>query len=769
MATERGTVGCGQAPRLLALGLACLAVTSAAAAGPRYWDWPEGRAFDEATFESAGIDTLGGLTVGPLVEVRTVSGPEVTWRVVSDGRGGWYLGTGHAGGIHHVAGDGAVRIVAHLESTEVFSLAVLPGGDLLAGGGPDGRLARVTVAGDVTEVGRIDGGYVWGIALQEQDGAAWLATGSPAAVYRYRWRDGSLEQITTLPAQNAMDIAVDADRGRVLVATQGPGLVYSLEPGGAGPKLIGDIAQDEARRLLRGAKGTFHVLGLSGASQAFAPGGDAGSGHDPPIANPFTGPEASDNTPTAALYRLEGGDQGREALVPVWAGKRDIMAAAWTERWGWVAAGTLPDAEGTMPTAASAESTTEPRAVLLRLTPPWGVTALVSWSGGDVLDLAAAAGGTRDGEALAIAQAHPAALVLARPLPSGDNGVVTGPPLDGGPGVVWGRLRWEGVAGQGQPRWSVRGGERAQPDASWSAWSRPWNDADRELESDLGRYLQWRVELPPAGRGERAWRVTGISVSARQPNRAPVIEEFRLEQLRGVKMGGFMAGESIIHQYRSGLRAEFTTQQGAEENWPGSDRADPGRAVRVFTWRASDPNGDRLDFRLECRAEGESDWRPASAPGEAGGTVTGNVGSWDTSVLADGRYELRLVASDAPDNPRGERAVATRELGPLLVDNTPPRVEVIETGARDDGRTIHVKLRAADAVSPLAAARLVLADGTAERLDPVDGVCDSGTETFVATVERLRAAGPDGTSPVRLRLEVRDLAGNTGTVEAVVP
>jgi hypothetical protein len=334
---------------------------------------------------------------------------------------------------------------------------------------------------------------------------------------------------------------------------------------------------------------------------------------------------------------------------------------------------------------------------------------------------------------------------------------------------VWGRLRWEGVAGQGQPRWSVRSGERAQPDESWSAWSRPWSEADRELGPDLGRYLQWRVELPPAGRGERAWRVTGISVSARQPNRAPVIEEFRLEQLRGVKMGGFMAGESIIHQYRSGLRAEFTTQMGEQESWPGSDRADPGRAVRVVTWRASDPNGDRLEFRLECRAEGEPDWRPASAPGEAGGTVTGNVGSWDTSGLADGRYELRLVASDAPDNPRGERAVATRVMGPLLVDNTPPRVEVLETGARDDGRTIHVKLRAADATSALAAARLVLADGTAERLDPVDGVCDSATETFVATVERRRAAGPDGTSPVRLRLEVRDLAGNTGPAEAVVP
>jgi hypothetical protein len=191
--------------------------------------------------------------------------------------------------------------------------------------------------------------------------------------------------------------------------------------------------------------------------------------------------------------------------------------------------------------------------------------------------------------------------------------------------------------------------------------------------------------------------------------------------------------------------------------------------VRVVTWSASDPNGDRLSFRLECRAEGEAAWRPAAAPGQTGGELTGNVGSWDTSDLPDGRYELRLVASDAPDNPRRERAETTRALGPLLVDNTPPQVTVLETGARDDGRALVVRLRAGDATSPLAAARLVLPDGATERLDPEDGVCDSAAETFVAVVERRLAAGPEGATPIRLRVEVRDLAGNTGAAEAVVP
>ncbi|MBM4130626.1 hypothetical protein FJ250_06305 [bacterium] len=772
MAIVRGSAK-GLAPaRFVALAWAILAAGATQAAGPRYWDWPGGRSFDEATFEAAGLDTLGGLTAGPLVTASGLSGPEVVWRVVPDGRGGWFLGTGHGGEIHHVSEGGAVRLVARLESTEIFALAALPGGDLLAGGGPDGRLARVTTAGDVTAVGRIEGGYVWAIAIDEKQGCAWLATGSPAAVYRYRWREGGLEQVVALPARNAMDVVLDRERDRLLVATQGPGLLFAVDGGRPQARLIGDIAQDEARRVLRGEGGVVHVLGLSGGAEGLAPGDQRGSeGEDspPPVfgdANAGAG-----DAPAAALYRLET-IGGREALVRVWAGPRDLMAAAWTARWGWVGAGTLPEpaaglAAEPQPVAPGRES----RAVLLRLTPPWGATVLSAWTGGDVLDLAAHSADAADGarEALAIAQAHPAALALARPLGPDDWGIVTGPPLDGGPGVAWARLRWEGAAGDGRPRWSVRGGDCAQPDENWSAWSRPWDEVEHELQPDLGRYLQWRVELPPAARGRKAWRVTGLTVSARQPNRPPVIEELSLEQLRGVKLGGMMAGESIVHQFRSGLRAEFTTQQGVEENWPGVDRADPGRAVRVVTWRASDPNGDRLSFRLECRAEGESAWRPASAPGGSGGPLTGTIGSWDTSDLADGRYELRLVASDEPDNPRRERAEATRGLGPLLVDNTPPQVTVLTTSARDDGRTLVVKLRATDATSPLAAARLVLPDGAAERLDPEDGVCDSALETFVAAVERRRASGPEGTSPVRLRFEVRDLAGNTGAAEAVVP
>ena len=40
--------------------------------------------------------------------------------------------------------------------------------------------------------------------------------------------------------------------------------------------------------------------------------------------------------------------------------------------------------------------------------------------------------------------------------------------------------------------------------------------------------------------------------------------------------------------------------------------------------------------------------------------------------MADGRYEVKVVASDAAANPPGQGKTASRVSDPVVVDNTPP-------------------------------------------------------------------------------------------------
>ena len=178
----------------------------------------------------------------------------------------------------------------------------------------------------------------------------------------------------------------------------------------------------------------------------------------------------------------------------------------------------------------------------------------------------------------------------------------------------------------------------------------PWNSG-QPLPAVAGGVSRRRSALNPL-------RLTSVSVSAWQDNLPPVITSFTQEYLKEIHLGGMNNhSDNITQTFRSGLQAEFSRNSTAD-HLAGPERAAVGRPVRVFTWEGTDPNGDRLVYDLDYRRRGEEAWRadPRPSRGEL-------LGSWDTSEVPDGLYDLRLTASDRPDNPAGtgrEVAAGTR-------------------------------------------------------------------------------------------------------------
>ena len=254
--------------------------------------------------------------------------------------------------------------------------------------------------------------------------------------------------------------------------------------------------------------------------------------------------------------------------------------------------------------------------------------------------------------------------------------------------------------------------------------------------------------------------MTGVSVSAWRDNLPPSIDLFVQEQVGQIMSGGLMPrGDNVTQNLRSGLRLEFNRQTGRDQR-ADEDRAAATRSVRTFSWLASDPDGDRLVYDLEFRREDGGAWRPVLTRSEE------MVGAWDTADLPDGRYEMRLTVSDAPDNPATEAATTARMLGPVVVDNTPPVVSRLALERAEGG--VRERFRASDGAGVLAGATVVLPDGTRERLDPADRICDSAREDFDRVVTWPRDGVPVGASPCPLRVEVRDLGGNLGFAEGEV-
>ncbi len=711
-------------------------------AGPIFWDWPADRSFDEMLLEGAALDREGNLVAGLAGVPAGPVGPEVFWRIIPDGRGGYYTGTGHGGEIHHTNARDKSRLVAQLAGTEVFSLLKIPGAELLAGCGPDGQLFGMDDQGTATLLGSVPGGYVWAMAADPKGDTVWLAVGSPAAVFRYDPGSGSLTEAVALPAQNALDLMFD-DQGRLLVSTQGPGLIYRIDTDRPDrPGLLFETPQDEVRKLILGPEGYLFALALNTESGDMQ-GAGLQSGAEKNTAPPALlslmmepeGPQIS----RAALYRLEG-----DGLVtPWWSGDVDLMIAAWSPRYGWLGGGPMMDDSG--------------RTKLYGLTPPTGSHAVAGWSGGDILDILVT---TKSGEddSIIVCQAHPGSVTALGGRLDAPKYALS-PSLDGGLPVKWGRLNWTADGQGGKLKWSVRTGNRSEPDDSWSDWSDSWADEDHALEVPASRFLQWRVEFPSTG-SENPLRLTSVAVSAWQKNLPPMIASFTQEYLNLIHVGGMNNHQDNITQtFRSGLKAEFSRNSTAD-HLAGPERAAVGRPVRVFTWEGTDPNGDRLLYDLDYRLRGEDAWRQILAD------RTEPLGSWDTSEVPDGIYEVRLTVSDGPDNPGGQAAISSQGLGPIVVDNTEPVISGFKLELQDDG--FRVKLTARDAGSILAAAHLRLPDGTTERLDPVDGICDSPTEKFSTPIQWPRTDRPAGQKPWRVRVEVRDLGGNAAVIEGDV-
>ena len=181
------------------------------------------------------------------------------------------------------------------------------------------------------------------------------------------------------------------------------------------------------------------------------------------------------------------------------------------------------------------------------------------------------------------------------------------------------------------------------------------------------------------------------------------------------------------------------------------------RGLRTVQWRASDPNGDPLQFQLEVRPEPAGPWTLLAKD------VEQTNYTWDTSALPDGRYRLRLTASDAGGNAVGEELRTEALSQPFTVDNTPPLVTALE--ARGEAGALLVTGKAEDAASALQRVEVSLDDGAWRAVTPDGGFTDQLAHSF-----HVRLGGvTSGEHTVSVR--VVDLSGNPAvrTVRATVP
>jgi len=292
----------------------------------------------------------------------------------------------------------------------------------------------------------------------------------------------------------------------------------------------------------------------------------------------------------------------------------------------------------------------------------------------------------------------------------------------------------------------TRSGSIEHPDHSWSDWT---SLEDGRVASPASRFLQWRATFD--GGAGRETSLRAVEIAYLRENVPPQVVSVTVSEAgRGFSTNG-LGNDTATQTLPSGLEVTYS-MNAVERSAVGLPAV--ARGLRTVEWDAFDPNGDELTFDVYVRHEDESEWWLME------GDLDRPFHTWDSYSMPDGRYRIRIVASDRPGNPPTSAFDAEGTSGAFAIDNTPPTIGAIDLESGRDGATLTVSVD--DASSPLAAVEVSVDYGEWERVHPGDGMYDGRSEEGRLVLSGLA----DGEHAVAVR--AFDRPGNVGVRRVVL-
>ena len=602
---------------------------------------------------------------------------EVVWSVAVDPTGGIYAATSQKGNLYLIRGD-KPSIFHTVDDTALFAVAVGPDGKAYYAGGPSGNVYK-----DGKVFCKLPQSYVWALLFDDR-GGLYAATGPVGKVYRID-ATGTSAVVLETPDPHVMCLARDS-KGNVYAGTSKSGLVYQIPRAGAA-KVIYDAAESEIRCLavddhdnlyfgtadVQPGRGASRPVGMRPSSRPAPPpsgGGVSGPAAEEAGVMPSAAPAAvrDEVTATNSVYRMASDG----SVVPLYSIRGKMVMSL-------------------LSLGANLYVGTGNRGDLLRIDENLDVTTLEDDLEKQVVCLAAG----RNGEILMGTGDQGRVIVYAQDYVK--DGQYMSEVFDARFAARFGAVTWTGKTPPGTSvEITTQSGNVAEPDASWSEWSKPYAASGAQVTSPVARYIRYKLRLKTV-----------------LPKAAPTVDDVRIAYLTS----------------NQPPRVKFVrvmTPDKARGDKPGV----PGQ-VEVL-WQAEDPNGDKLQYVLEFRARGDETWR-------ALGDKTDKPSyTWKTETVPDGTYEVRVTASDSPDNAKDAALSHSRISESFVIDNTRPTVTIaVRPGDLKSGKAA-ADVVLSDAVSIIRSAEYSVDSGEWQAFLPEDRLFDSTTEKATIALEGLK-------------------------------
>ncbi len=557
-----------------------------------------------------------------------------------------------------------------------------------------------------------DARYIFAITL-DASGNIYLATGPKGKIYKLDSSAKNAKVIYESRQKNILSLTIGKD-GFLYAGTDGHGIIYRIDPRKETSAVLYDSQQDEITSLLflPDSKDLFAAATsaqITSAPQQFA--GQLLVAGRPETVAPEKGPKDGGSGLKLQVPNAKKTDEAKEAQKeaitpkPLKPAKASFIYKITPD--GYVS-------EVFSETAVFFCLSQQEKRLLLGTgnngqlfsIDPDAQQQVVSYQDQQAPQITSI---TVAGDDVYLGSANPAKLVkLSKKLAS--QGTYTSDLIDAAQPAKWGKLHIEADIPQTcKITVSSRSGNVSDAnDPSFSKWTEPAQIKEPvQLTCPVARFCQYKLTLHSAG-GKETPVVRMVTVADTVPNLAPQVEAVNV--------------------------ARYETPEKA--------------GIFKIISKAKDENNDKLIYKIDFRQIGRTNWIKIEDQIET------ETFDWNGKTVEDGRYEIRVTASDERSNTAETKLTGTRISEPVVVDNTPPAVTA-QTITKS-GKNATLKMHVADKLSIIGKVEYAV-DSNSKWLGilPDDFLYDSLEEDFTIVAEDLQPGQHV------IAVKISDDAGNT--------
>jgi outer membrane protein assembly factor BamB len=741
------------------LGGAATICPHATAQGTHLWQQSQMGEFERGTPDGISIESDGHLRQGPGLTELVTTPSTFVWSLAVDKNGHVFAGTGSPATVLRLGKNLGDKPFTLFESRDLSIQALRAG--------PDGALYAATVPGGkvyklnpdaTTKLDESNAPVVFDAAKADNAsaGATSADSSSPSAQSHYIW-----------------DLTFDS-AGRLYIATGNPGAVYRLDLAkpGAAPELFFKSDEAHIRALAWDAKGNL-IAGSDGSGLVYRIDAQ-GKGYVL-----FEAPRREITSiaigANGTIYAACVGDKSRNPLPPLPVQGMSSVTITVVQPQSLQAA----NASASVPEGTEIFALTEgqaPRAlwsskdsiVYSLAARPDGLLALSGNRGqiyqihddgsySDIAHLQAQQGLSMAGgvgmQSLLVATGNIGKVYM---LGAADVHEYASDVLDAGAFARFGRVEIE----PGSSGYDIltRTGNVEQPVRGWSDWQ-PLTDSS--IASPPGRFLQWKAVLHSGG-------VLGsVGVNYLPVNSAPVVDD--LVVVPGARINpqaNFSQNQNVNITFPSSGQNSGITFDANSSSQPLQAAKD--RTAVTVRWAAHDDDGDSLVYSLFLRGDGDTAWWPLKKK------IKELAYSFDATMIPDGGYRIKVVASDALSHTQGDALTGEKVSDRFVVDTTPPVITNLKAVGQqgtcaglDCPKPFLVTFDADDAASPIARAEYSIDAGPWQYIDPAGKISDSKREHYEFHISLETESRKTGEHLITVR--AYDRYDNLGVAKTIIP